>query len=123
MAPQSQITAHVLRSLFSWPAPRKLWECPSGALELMLSLMVCSLEIGSDYFEQLLGGLSVKCARMLLRVDQMRVDVILNHFRHQSRYRPPHTGDQVHDLFTASLAIERTLDSLNLTSDAAHPRK
>ena len=79
----------------------------------MVSLMVCSLEIGSDYFEQLLSGLSVKCARMLLRVDQMRVDVILNHFRHQSRYRPPHTGDQVHDLFTASLAIERTLDRLD----------
>jgi hypothetical protein len=43
------------------------------------------------------------------------VDVILNHFRHQSRYCPPHTGDQVHDLFTASLAIERTLDGLDLT--------
>jgi hypothetical protein len=89
----------------------------------MVSLTECSLEIGSDYFEQLLSGLSVKCARMLLRVDQMRVDVILNHFRHQSRYRPPHTGDQVHDLFTASLAIERTLDRLDLTPDAAHPSK
>jgi hypothetical protein len=73
--------------------------------------MVCSLKIGSNYFEQLLSGLSVKCARMLLRVDKMRVDVILNHFRHQARYRPPHTGDQVHDLFTASLAIERSIDS------------
>ena len=85
--------------------------------------MMRSLEIGADDFEQLLGGLSVKCARMLFRVDQMRLDVILNHFRHQSRYRSPHTGDQVHDLFTASLAIERTLDSLDLTSDAAHPCK
>ena len=89
----------------------------------MVSLIVYSLEIGSDYFEQLLGGFSVKCSRMLLRVDQMRVDVILNHFRHQSRYRSPHTGDQVHDLFTASLAIERTLDGLDLTSDAAHACK
>jgi hypothetical protein len=92
-------------------------------LELIASLMVCSLEIGSDYFEQLLSGLRVECARMLLRVDQMRVNVILNHFRHQSRYRPPPTGDQVHDLFTSSLTIERTLDSLDLTSDAAHPCK
>jgi hypothetical protein len=85
----------------------------------MASLMMSSLEIGSDHLEQLLSGLGVKCARMLLRVDQMRVDVILNHFRHQSRYRPPHTGDQVHDLFTASLAIEGTLDSLDLAPDAA----
>jgi hypothetical protein len=89
----------------------------------MVSLMACSLEIGSDYFEQLLGSLSIKCARMLFRVDQMRVDVIFNHFRHQPRYRPPHTRDQVHDLFTASLAIKRTLDSLDLTPDAAHPCK
>jgi hypothetical protein len=49
--------------------------------------------------------------------------VILNHFRHKSRYRPPHTGDQVHDLFTASLAIESTLDSLDLTPDATDPCK
>jgi hypothetical protein len=82
-----------------------------------------SFEIGSDYFEQLIGGLNIKRARMLLRVDQMRADVILNHFRHQSRYRPPYPGDQMHDLFTASFAIECTLDSLDLTSDAAHPCK
>jgi hypothetical protein len=29
----------------------------------------------------------------------------------------------VHDLFTASFAIERPLDGLDLTPDAAHPRK
>jgi hypothetical protein len=85
--------------------------------------MGCSLKIASNHFEQLLSGFSIKCARMLLPVDQMRVDVILNHFRHQSRYRPPHTGDQVHDLFTASLAIEGPLDSLDLAPDAAHPCK
>src|SRR5271170_1186246 len=79
MAPHSQITAHVFRSLLSWPVPRNLWECSCGTLELIASLMMCSLEIGSDYFEQLLGGLSVKRPRMLLRVDQMRVDVIRNH--------------------------------------------
>jgi hypothetical protein len=89
----------------------------------MVSFTVCSLEIGSDYFEQLLGSLGVKCARMLLRVDQVCVDVILNHFRHQSRDRPPRTRDQVHDLFTAGLGIERTLNSLDLTPDAAYPRK
>jgi hypothetical protein len=85
--------------------------------------MVCSLEIGSNYIEQLLSGLSVKCAWMFLSVDQVRVDVILYHFRHQSRYRPPHTGDQMHDLFTAGLALERTLDRLDLASDAAHSCK
>jgi hypothetical protein len=85
--------------------------------------MVCSLKIGPDYFEQLLSGFSIKCAGMFLGIDQMRVDVILNHFRHQSRYRPPHTGDQVHDLFTASFAIKRALDGLDLTPDATDPCK
>jgi hypothetical protein len=89
----------------------------------MVSLMVCSFEIASDYFEQLLGGLGVKCARLPLRVDQVCVDVILNHFRHQPRYRPPHPRDQVHDQFTGSLAIERTLDGLDLTPDATDPCK
>ena len=84
---------------------------------------MCSLEIRSNYFEQLLGGLCIKCARMLFRVDQVCADVILNHFRHQPRYRPPHPRDQVHDLFTANLAIERTLDCLDLTSDATDPCK
>ena len=36
---------------------------------------------------------------------------------------PRTTGDQVHDLFAASLAIERALDGLDLTPDAAHPRQ
>jgi hypothetical protein len=60
---------------------------------------------------------------MLLRVDQMRADMILHHFRHQPRYRSPHPSDQVHDHFTANLLIERTLDGLDLTSDAADPCK
>ena len=89
-------------------------------MELLVSLMVCSLEIGSDHLEQLLGGLNVKCAGMLLGINQMRADVSLNHFRHQPRHRSAHTRDQVHDLFTASLTIERTLDSLDLTPHAAH---
>jgi len=89
----------------------------------MVSLMVCSLEIGSDYFEQLLSGLSIKCARMLFRVDQVCADMVLNHFRHQPRYRSPYPRDQVHDQFTARLAIERTLDGLYLASDATDPCK
>src|ERR1700759_1461277 len=89
----------------------------------MASLMVCLLEVRSDHFEQLLGGICIKCARVLLHVDQVCADMILNHFCHQPRYRPSHSSDQVHDLFTASLAIERTLDGLDLTSEAADSRK
>ena len=78
----------------------------------MVSDMVCSLEVRSNYFKQLRSGFSIKCARMLFRVDQMGVAVILNHFRHQ-----------VHDHFTANLLIERTLDGFDLTSDPADPYK
>src|SRR5665213_1142431 len=39
IAPQSQITAHVLRSLFSCPSPRNTWLCKAGAAPLLLSII------------------------------------------------------------------------------------
>src|SRR5215469_16680512 len=72
MAPHSQITAQVLRSLFSCSAPRKLCECRSDAAVPLVLFMAISIEIGSNHFEQLIGS-----------IDQTRTHVVLDHLGHQ----------------------------------------
>ena len=80
-----------------------------------------SLEVGSDDPEQLVGRLGVQRARMLLGIDEMRSDVLLNHFRHQSGGRSAHASDLVHDLFATRFSLERTLNCLHLATDTADP--
>src|SRR5271168_1373698 len=82
MVPQSQITAHVLRSLCSWPAPKNTWECrgDDGAAP-MACITDHSFEVGSDDFKQLLSCLGVERLRMLLGINQMRADVFLDYLR------------------------------------------
>src|SRR6516162_9974789 len=109
MAPQSQITAHVFRSLLSCSSPRKTCECWC-AIALLITPSL--LEVGADHFQQLLGGVSVECVRVLADIDQMRANVVLYHLRHQSGHRPPCARDQVHDLFAARFAIECPFDGL-----------
>src|ERR1700688_4414957 len=60
MAPHSQITAHVLRSLFSWPSPRKTWLWDVENPGLTLLLMAASFQVATDDCEQLLGRLVVQ---------------------------------------------------------------
>jgi hypothetical protein len=49
----------------------------------------------------------------------MGADVVLDDFGHQAGHRAARAGEQVHDLFAAGLAVEGTLDGLDLTADAA----
>ena len=79
-----------------------------------------SLEIGSDDPEQLFGGLGVQGVWMLLSIDEMRSDMLFNHFRHQSGDCSAHAGDQVHDLVASRFILERALDRLYLAADASH---
>src|SRR5438270_8322031 len=134
MAPQSQITAHVLRSLLSCPAPRKTWWCKlwlckawlrkawlcKAAPAPSLSVMVSSLQVGVDHFDQLIRGIRVKRARILLAVDQMGADVVFHHLRHQARYAAANARDQVHDALAAGLLGQRALDRLDLAANAAN---
>ena len=64
MAPQSQITAQVLRSLFSCPAPRKTWECWKGAAtgKSDVILLVIGTGIGAGILS---GGRVVRGAHEL----------------------------------------------------------
>jgi len=42
---------------------------------------------------------------MLLGIDEMRSNMLLNHFRHQSGDRSAHASDQVHHLFASHLSL------------------
>jgi len=59
---------------------------------------------------------------MLVGVDEMRPNVILDDFGHQTGHCAARTGDQVHHLFATRLAVERALNCFDLAPDAAHPR-
>jgi hypothetical protein len=56
-------------------------------------------------------------------IYEERSNVIFDHFCHEPRNRSPRRRDEVHYLFAPSLAVERLLDGLDLTSDTAHPRQ
>jgi hypothetical protein len=60
---------------------------------------------------------------MALCIDEMRAHVILDHLGHEPCHSPSHSGDEMHDLFTVRLVVERALDSFDLTFDAAHARQ
>ena len=53
----------------------------------------------------------------------MGPDMVFDDFRHKPRHRSTRTCDQVHDVFTLGLTVERTLDGLDLAPDAAHARQ
>src|SRR5271154_2755228 len=116
IAPQSQMTAQVLRSLFSCPSPRKMWLCSDP----VLSLIGTSLQIGANHVQEFFRRLDVQRLGMFFGVDEMRAHMILDHFGHQARGRSAHGGDQVHDLFAAGLFVERAFDRFHLAADAAH---
>src|SRR5258708_5766968 len=123
MAPQSQITAHVLRSLFSCPSPRNTCWWKGEGVMLLRSIMAPSFQISADDFEQALRRFGIQGPRMLLGIDQMRAHMILDDLGHQTGHGTARSGDEMHDLLTAGLTVEGALDGFGLTLDAAHPRQ
>ena len=49
--------------------------------------------------------------------------MILDNLSHQTGHSPSHSGDEMHDLFAASLAVECTFDGFDLAPDASHARQ
>ena len=66
MIPHSQITAQVLRSLCACPGAKKIWECPEGESDTVVT--VGSLKIGANHIKQLVGGVGVERLRMLIGI-------------------------------------------------------
>src|SRR6185437_12376984 len=123
MAPHSPITAQVLRSLRSWPAPRNVWECRDGKVGCNVPLIRRSPEIRAHDVEKLLGCLALQRLRMLVGIDQVSAHVVLDDLRHQSGDSTPDACDEVHDLIAPCLVLERTLYPLDLPADPAHAAK
>ena len=89
----------------------------------MLSIMVSSFQIGANNFKQLLRRFDVQSTRMLLGIDEMRAHVVFDDLGHQTGRGPSHSGNEMHDLFAASLAVEGAFDGFDLAPDAAHARQ
>src|SRR6516225_3532486 len=94
IALHSAITIHVLRSLSSWAAPRKMWSCPAPKAESSKLLMVpLLLEVAVDYFNQLLCAAAVLVVRLC--VDEMRPNVVFENHGKQPVHRAAATGDEL----------------------------
>src|SRR5271155_1488932 len=89
MAPHSQITAQVLRSLFSCPSPRKTWLCKFA---VALSLIGASLQIGTDDSQKPFRRVDIQRFGMFLRVDEVGAHMILDDFGHQAGGSAAHGG-------------------------------
>jgi hypothetical protein len=85
--------------------------------------MVSSFQIGADNIEELLRRFGSQSVGMLFGINEMCADVILDDFGHQTGDGPPRSGDEMHDLFAASFAIERALYRFDLAPDTAHARQ
>ena len=70
--------------------------------------------------DQLGGRFRVKRIGILGGIDQMGADVILDHLDQQAIDRAPATGNLMHDLRAAGLAVEGALDGFHLPAYAAH---
>ena len=81
--------------------------------------MAASLEIGADDIEQLVGCFAVQGTRMLFSINQMGVDVILNHLDHETGEATPCTGNQVHDFFATGFVLQSPFNRFDLTAQSA----
>jgi hypothetical protein len=103
--------------------PRNTWLWKGEGAALLLSIMVSSFQIGADNIEELLRRFGSQSVGMLFGINEMCADVILDNFGHQTGDGPPRSGDEMHDLFAASFAIERALYRFDLAPDTAHARQ
>lgn len=74
-------------------------------------------------FDELIGGVGVERARILLGIHKMRADMILDHFGHESCDGPADAGNHVHDALAFGFLTQGPLDCFHLTSDPTDPRK
>src|ERR1700677_28604 len=125
MTLQSAITAQVRRSFFSWPSPRKTWLWVPGNVSAIGSSHPlrfwepASFEVGLHGLDQLFGA--ARALGVLDRIDDVKADMILDHFGHQAVHGPARSDDQVQHGRAALFIFERALDRLDLAADAADP--
>src|ERR1700676_1172945 len=82
--------------------------------------MLQLLEISTDYVDQLIGPFATFGIASDRWVGDVRLNVILDHFRHQAVHRPSRGSDLMKDLRTSLLCLKCTLQGFDLASNAAH---
>jgi hypothetical protein len=82
-----------------------------------------SFQIGPDDFEQLLRRLGIKRLRIFVGIDQVRTDMVFDHFGHKAGQRTPSSGNQMQELITTCATIECALDRFDLPPDATDARQ
>jgi len=82
--------------------------------------MGASLQIGMHHIDQLVRGVRIECARILLRVDEVGADVVLDDLSHQAGNAAADASDHMHDALAFHLVGEGALDCFNLAADASN---
>ena len=78
------------------------------------------LEVCADYIDQLIGAGATLGITRDGRAGDVRMNVILDDFRHQAVHSAPHGGDLVEDFCAPLLGRERTFQRFDLAAYAAH---
>jgi hypothetical protein len=82
-----------------------------------------SVEISLDYRYELIGCLALRWERLLAFDQNVKSQVALDQFRHQSIQRTATRGDELQDFLALTLTGERPLDGLDLAFDTPNARE
>jgi hypothetical protein len=70
--------------------------------------------------DQFFGALGARAA-LMIRIDDVHPNMILDDFSHQAVHRPARSDDEMEDGGASFFLLDRALERLDLTEDAAHP--
>src|SRR5580692_9687558 len=115
MTPHNAITPQVLRSFFSWPAPRKTWLWPSRMATSLRVFTAALLEVALNNIHQLFAGFSIRG-----RARKVGLDVILQNLAQQAVDRAATTRYLLQHIGATDFRFECALDGFNLTADPTH---
>src|SRR5262245_27430570 len=79
------------------------------------------LQVGLHNVDQLLRRLGLPRGRVVVRVHQVKADMALKEFGHQTIERPPSRGNRHRNGRTVRLLNSRALDGVQLSSNAVYP--
>src|SRR5262249_36214872 len=87
------------------------------------TLLACAglLQVGLHNVDQLLRRLGLLRGRVVIRVRQVKADMTLKEFGHQTVERTPTRGNRHQNRRTVLLLSQRMLDSVKLPSNTVYP--
>ena len=70
--------------------------------------------------DQFFGALGARTA-LMIRIDDVHPNMILDYLSHQAVHRAARSDDEMEDVGASFFLLDRALERLHLTEDAAHP--